>query len=287
MKPEARTFQWQPPGMQPDYGRASVSAPAVPPQQSQGGSKLPPTASVPVAGSAAALLMRPRAGGGGPGATSAFPGGPPAVCPSLVLPHKDCNFIISLESLIRPEVSAGVIDIKGSSGRTLLRAQLGNLSDGRLCLSLASVGVEDDPRTRIVAPAPGQQGFELYGRANRFYGRLEPNGGPNTRVLIYEEEHVLSLDFVDPANFQIVARSLADVQLGSSERAPGQGAGWPSEILRLNVRAGVDAVLITSCMLAMVLFQPTARTVPADFARRSVVPSSGYSARRTSPPRGT
>lgn len=200
---------------------------------------------------------------------AAFPGGPPAVCPSLILPKQEAKFMISLDSMLRPDTTAGMLDIKGSSGRTLLRAQLGACAEaaGRICLSLASVGCEDDPRTRILSPAPGQPGFELYGRGNRYYGSLEPSAASTScRVLIFDGEPVLTLDFEDRGALKVVARSLADEELGHSVRAAapalassastsvGSRMTGPSEILRLNVRPNVDAVLITSCILAMVLF---------------------------------
>eukprot|EP00929_Paragymnodinium_shiwhaense_P006886 TRINITY_DN110837_c0_g1_i1.p1 TRINITY_DN110837_c0_g1~~TRINITY_DN110837_c0_g1_i1.p1 ORF type:complete len:525 (+),score=114.37 TRINITY_DN110837_c0_g1_i1:178-1752(+) len=250
------------------------------------------------AGSAAAVLTRPSAGGealaaSGPAAsmlvrpppptagvmaappTAAFPGGPPAVCPSLILPNTEAKFVISMEALLRPELTGGRLDIKGSSGRKLLSAELANSGDGRLCLSLASVGCEDTPRARIFSPAPGRTDMELLGKGNSFYGSLQPNGSPTSFVLLYEGEAVLHVQIVDSASFRIVVCSKDGVQLGHSERTLGGPGG--SEVLRLNVRRGVDAVLVVSCVLAMVLVHggsPHGGSSPSPSLRTSMAPPS-------------
>lgn len=193
-----------------------------------------------------------------PGASEVESAGVPAVCPHLILPNNEARFMIGMGALSR--TSAGMLDVKGTSGRTLLSASIGE-EGNRRCLQLASVNCERDPRTRILAPLPGAEGrgvLEVYGKQNRFYGTIEPLPGVHestasarfllrcgTRPVMIIEQH-------DLRDFAMEAFSMDRQRLGSAGRAPGE----PGDNWKLTVSPGSDAILIVSCMLAMILLRP-------------------------------
>merc|ERR1719389_437521 len=84
------------------------------------------------------------------GGSSASPasGGPPSICPSLILPHTEARFMIPIESLMR---ASGELDIRGTSGRKLLHGSVTETAEGQRCLSFASCGCEEDPRVTVLS----------------------------------------------------------------------------------------------------------------------------------------
>lgn len=217
--------------------------------------------------------------------------GPPPICPSLILPNTEARFLIPMENLLRP--NPGVLDILGTSGRKLLHAAVEDSPGGQKMLSLASVGCEGDPRARICT-TPSEV-MQIYGKRQRFYGTLEPRAGVGGALVKCDGYHVMTIDSVDPTGLQLTASTPEGRMLASAGRsgAPGgaSGAGMPGrggpDHWRLQVKPGADAVLVASCMLAILLLQPTSTgtvtpSLPSASPRastRSMAPSA-----RSQPP---
>jgi hypothetical protein len=195
--------------------------------------------------------------------------GPPPICPSLILPNTEARFMISMESLRNP---GAAIDILGTSGRKLLHADINQSADGRGSLSLCSVGCEDDPRCTITAATSASSlsplsSLEISGRGRRPYGTMEP-GGPGWRggvvtvggkpVMIVETTPLPSGDLY--TSLRMTASTMEGRLLAAADPTnDGRGHGEQSWKLQVKVTPGSDAVLISSCMLAVhILWPPTA-----------------------------
>jgi len=178
--------------------------------------------------------------------------GPPSICPSLILPNTEARFVIAMDSLRLS--SACQIDILGTSGRKLLHAAITLQPDGRHVLALASVGCQEDPRCIIHGPAAGSAKMEVSGRQGQPYGMLEPeNAGV---ILTYSNQAAMVLDTAGLLEYRLAARTMDGKLLAtasqavSSSRGPGADPTW-----KLQVKPGADAVLIASCMLAVLLLR--------------------------------
>lgn len=206
----------------------------------------------------------------GPTASS----GPPPICPSLILPNTEARFMINIEDLRNP---AGSIDIFGTSGRKLLHADITQLADGRRSLSLCSVGCEEDPRCTITTPASvlPTSALEIYGRGRRPYGTLEP-GGPGGVMHVGGKPMMVVESAPWPSGnlhtFRMTAATMEGRLLAAADPTnDGRGHGEQSWKLQVKVTPGSDAVLISSCMLALLILWPSAATASQD--ARAVGPS--------------
>jgi len=187
----------------------------------------------------------------------------PPICPSLILPHTEARFMIQMAHLQRE--SAGPVNILGTSGRQLLHALVCGSPDNRRCLMVASCGCEDDPRTCIFTPLNDEpsQALEIFGKAGKFYGWLEfPSR--NQAVLLYSgdtgmQKPVLQIEMGSREDLRMSASMMDGRLLASAGRNVGvagrQGEG-AEDSWKMQVKPGVDAVLITSCMLALILLRP-------------------------------
>lgn len=198
-------------------------------------------------------------------APQAASSGPPPVCPSLILPNTEARFMINMESLRSP---TGSIDIHGTSGRKLLHADFSQFADGRRSIALCSVGCEDDPRCIITAPAASaltMTPLEILARGRRPYGTLEP-GGPGWRggvvivggkpVMIVEAPPSSTGEF--PASLRMTASTMDGRMLAAADpTSESYGHGEQPWKLQVKVTPGSDAVLISSCMLAIHLLWPS------------------------------
>jgi hypothetical protein len=187
----------------------------------------------------------------------------PPICPSLILPHTEARFMIQMDHLLRQ--TTGPVNILGTSGRKLLHALVCDSPDGRRCLMLASCGCEDDPRTCIFTPTDTSQALEVFGKAGKFYGWLELPGR-NQGVLLYsgdagEQKPVLQIEMGNPQDLRMSASTMDGRLLASAGRNVGVGSqqfsSQGSDSWKMQVKPGVDAVLITSCMLALILLRPS------------------------------
>lgn len=197
--------------------------------------------------------------------------GPPPICPSLILPNTEARFKVSMDSLLR--LTTGDLDVLGTSGRKLLHASVRDAADGRRVLSLASVGCEGEPRCTICAPLlGGGSGLDVYGRGSQFYGNIEatPGGGGILRFMgsPYDGAAVMTLDPGNPADLALTASTVDGRRLATGGRSAGDE--W-----KLQVKQGADAVLIGSCMLAMLLLRPSPASGPGHFGSRPSAAPSG------------
>lgn len=186
----------------------------------------------------------------------------PPICPSLILPHTEARFMIQMDQLLR--LKTGPVSILGTSGRKLLHALVCDSPDSRRCLMLASCGCEDDPRTCIFTPQREErsQALEVFGKSGKFYGWLEFQGR-NQAVLSYsgtdgEQKPVLQIEMSNQQDLRMSASTIDGRILASAGKSVGAVSQQleGSDAWKMQVKPGVDAVLITSCMLALVLFGP-------------------------------
>lgn len=190
----------------------------------------------------------------------------PPICPSLILPHTEARFMIQTEHLLR--LTTGSVNILGTSGRKLLHALVCDSPDGRRCLMLASCGCEDDPRTCIFTPQGGvgsSQALEVFGKGGKFYGWLEFPGGSRAMLAWAgngtEHKPVMQIDLcVGGEDLSMKASTPEGRVLASAGRDVAGGTGMAprgaEDTWKMQVKPGVDAVLITSCMLAIILLKP-------------------------------
>lgn len=197
----------------------------------------------------------------------------PAICPALILEHTEARFMIAMDCLTIDTV--GTIDILGPCGRTLLHASV-STADGRRCLSVASVGYEDDPRAMVISRArtPGdelgaaegleaqdqrqQDSFQIYGRGGEHFAVLEPSTSDGL-LLFLEDKPVLSVEVGSAADLRMSAyaqdgRPLAvagrNISIGGRPKDDGVDT-W-----KLQVKPAVDAILVIACMLTKILLRP-------------------------------
>lgn len=206
---------------------------------------------------------------GSSGAASA-----PILCRSLVLPNLESVFNISAEALLSRRL--GNLQIKGASERTLLECAVQERQ-----LSIRSVG--NDARPRATVRKDGGA-LNIYGREDSFFGSLEAASGPNDCGLVQDGEVRMKVLAEPGGQLQFRAFAMDGQQLAAGGCVHGE---W-----RLQVRANADAILITSCVLAMIFFSPAARssiatpvsTTPQPSISRQPTPQASASVSRSPPP---
>eukprot|EP00931_Biecheleriopsis_adriatica_P007794 TRINITY_DN109048_c0_g1_i1.p1 TRINITY_DN109048_c0_g1~~TRINITY_DN109048_c0_g1_i1.p1 ORF type:complete len:371 (-),score=91.57 TRINITY_DN109048_c0_g1_i1:19-1131(-) len=184
--------------------------------------------------------------------------GPPAICPSLVLPNSEARFMISMHSIM----TADALEIRGTSGRKLLTATFGGGAvSQQQHLSLACVGCEDDPRC-IVSTAGGGT-LTVFGRRREHYGEIEKSEPPRCQgaVLTCRGQPVMLVEVLKPESLHVVVstpgkRLLAEGRCKEepSRSASGSAGPW----WQLEVKPGADAVLIVSSILSITRLWKTA-----------------------------
>jgi hypothetical protein len=190
----------------------------------------------------------------------------PPICPSLILPHTEAKFMVQMDGLLNPNAAEG-ISICGTSGRKLLHASVSDTPDGRRFLAISSCGCEDDPRTCIATSSAFEsEALEVFGKAGQFYGYLDFRGGHQAQLQWWDgnasaRQPVISFALGSMSDRCINASTMDGRLLASAGRTgavPGQGKllEASSDTWKLTVKPGVDAVLITSCMLALLLLCP-------------------------------
>lgn len=192
----------------------------------------------------------------------------PPICPSLILPHTEARFVIDMNRMKR--MQTGPFDILGTSGRKLLDALVCDAPGRRRCLMLASCGCGDDPRTCVFTAKPGSsppstdsEALEIFGRAGKFYGWLEFPGGMEVMLLHSgvdgKVRRVLRIEMESASDLRMAASTMDGRVLASCGRsAAGQVAAQQFEGIDtwyMQVKPGIDAVLITSCILALIFLR--------------------------------
>jgi len=183
-----------------------------------------------------------------------LPGTPtkvPPMCPQLILPHTEARFVISMNAL--HGMTKGSLDIMGTSGMKLLSAVVCDSPDGRRCLMLASPGREDDPRACVFSCSAGGASFEIFGNTGTFYGWLECPPGSKAQLLhggssSGEGTPVMQINMGRQSDLHIEAFNMAGELLAHASR---RDDSW-----KLQATPGSDAVLVSSCMLALILLRP-------------------------------
>lgn len=205
------------------------------------------------------ISARPTVGSSG--AASA-----PILCRSLVLPNLESVFNINAEALQSRRL--GNLQIKGASERTLLECAVQERQ-----LSIRSVG--NDARPRATVRKDGGA-LNIYGREDSFFGSLEAASGPNDCGLVQDGEVRMKVLAEPGGALQFRAFAMDGQQLAAGGCVNGE---W-----RLQVRANADAILITSCILAMIFFSPAARASIAGATPMHMSPAATPHAVSRSPP---
>jgi len=170
---------------------------------------------------------------------------PPPICPALILANTEARFQIPVASFI---AGNKVTDILGGSGRKLLHCERSAERDGREKLAIASCGAEHDPKATILGnPMRKGQVFEIFGRGDVPYGKLEPCYGGGFQVQV-QGRPVMSIEC--GSNLTMTASSMAGGLLASASKGPPTG----HQMWTLKVQAKNDAVLIAACMLAIIFY---------------------------------
>eukprot|EP00928_Gymnodinium_smaydae_P049603 TRINITY_DN3330_c0_g1_i2.p1 TRINITY_DN3330_c0_g1~~TRINITY_DN3330_c0_g1_i2.p1 ORF type:complete len:529 (+),score=83.68 TRINITY_DN3330_c0_g1_i2:915-2501(+) len=188
---------------------------------------------------------------------------PPPICPALVMPNTETRFLIKMDDLQR--IKVGSLEITGNSGRALLTATISASPPGSqelARLSIASIGCTADPRTTLIVlrPSPGSPSpaHILIGKDEEAYGTFEIGSIPPFRSLLkHQGIPVMHLEMTNMANFSIIAYSMEGATLctsGPKEQNLNPPTGDSNMMWRMQVKPGADAVLITTCMLAMMVF---------------------------------
>lgn len=171
--------------------------------------------------------------------------GPPPICPRLILPSTTARFLVATSSLVN---TGETLELKGATGRTLLRATV-DATDGKVrSLALASL-TEEEPLCTVTADGAAEGTLDILGRCQRRYGVIVIHSIGNATVQVGGEAIVdirCSEDELRPRPCcKMTASSMDGRQLGT---------GLPEhDSWKLTVAPGEDAVLICSCMLALAL----------------------------------
>lgn len=195
----------------------------------------------------------------------------PPLCPSLILPNTQARFMIPIDNLMTAagelDMQVEHLDIRGTSGRKLLHGAVSETPEGRRCLALASCGCDEDPRVTVLAPPRNdsiQRGIsgglcgtmELYGKNGKFYGTLEPAASAGA-WLRHNGEFVMSLEMAS-SDLRMTASSVDGRRLawaGKNVASAEMRQLESHDMWKVTVEPNLDAVLISSCMLAALLFK--------------------------------
>jgi len=182
--------------------------------------------------------------------------GPPPICLSLILPRTEARFIVSSDALL--SLTTGTLDILGTSGRKLLHVSVSAVEGGRRCLTIASCRVEDDElRACILSPHEHSADLEVFGKDNIPYGTIQVGSGSGG-LLVHSKGPVMSIETGNEANLRMTALSIQGSLLASAGRdTPVSGqCNEASNLWKLRVKPGADAVLILACMLGIIILRP-------------------------------
>jgi len=188
--------------------------------------------------------------------------GPPPICPALILPSTEASFMLPLDDVMK---SQGKFDIMGPSGRKLLSVFVGSAPRGRRCVAVLPLNSED-PRCTIFSPDVGRSDMDINGRRGQSYGTLRASEEfSNCYVLQVSGRAAMHLRVQDADALILMATTVSgrvlatggplDAAKPSSEFAPEEHSPSASKIWRLQIKPGMDAVLMLSCMLALGVFQ--------------------------------
>lgn len=181
---------------------------------------------------------------------------PPAMCPSLVLPHCESWFAVSFDKLM----SNASFDMIGLSGRPLLRANVKNPrgpGDVR-AVGIAMLGKSTSilGSCQTLPPGSAPDGtLELRGSREAFFGTLAPST-PGCYSLTCNEQLALTIAF-DTQVGQLLVSAHDGTVIGSARRRLDSEFFSSSEHLEVRVGPSIDSILVLCCVLGVLLFGAT------------------------------
>ncbi|CAE8638086.1 unnamed protein product, partial [Polarella glacialis] len=182
---------------------------------------------------------------------------PDAICPALILPHGEAQFLLPAEALRR--LSRGPVEVLGPSGRPLLHARLQAAAGAPvptqgMWLELSTTATSKYPHASVgplvlgkALAAPGS--LEVRGPRGDRYGLLQPSGRVAWQVLRNGGHLVLSMTLAEGGAGLVVAAASGKV-IGSAMPTP------EGEACCVKVSPGVDALLTLLSVLAVILTSP-------------------------------
>jgi hypothetical protein len=180
--------------------------------------------------------------------------GPPPICPRLILASTTARFLVATSSLIN---LGETLELKGATGRALLRATV-DATDGIVkSVALSSV-TEEEPLCTVRAEGAAEGTLDILCRYQQRYGTMVIHSGGNATVQVRGEAIMdITCPEAEVGRFphcKMAATSMDGRQLGT---------GYPDhDSWKLTVAPGGDAVLICSCMLALVLRKARTQQYP-------------------------
>lgn len=183
--------------------------------------------------------------------------GPPPVCPNLVLPSTEAAFMLPLETIQRPH---GSFDMTGPSGRKIMNIHVVLGPNSHRCIAVSPLNC-DEPRCVVHEPKNDCRDMEVQGRSGTSYGLLRP--ASRGYVLQVEGQAVMHLQIQDRARLIFMATTMRHRVLATAGPISGMSADCETateghvsaDLWRLQIKPGIDAVLLVSCMLALSTFE--------------------------------
>jgi len=196
-------------------------------------------------------------------------GTPPPICPYLIMPNTRACFMIDMACL--SSGTPNLLDIMGSSGMKLLDGSLEVMPDGRRSLVLTPVGMQHLCACVFTPPRGSRSGMktftasEVYGHGGVHYGTIEPDNANGANMLKCKGRPVMVIELADPQSLHMTALTLTRNVLATAARSLTEGDGMAGhlDVWKLEVEPGVDAVLVASCMLAIILMSGERQSLPA------------------------
>lgn len=185
----------------------------------------------------------------------------PHLYPSLVLPRHKAIFRIETQRLQFLLHNSGELDIRGTTGRRLLHAGKIHQPPGYSQLKISSVDCTDKPRTTVRTPRMTDPSFGYVGRNVTSSERLEVYGRQESPYGILERVHDSDL-----VHLLCAGAPAMQIQVQNAEQLVPRVRNTQGELLaeagidstdtscwKLEVEKNVDAILVTTCLLARLL----------------------------------
>lgn len=176
----------------------------------------------------------------------------PVICHSLILHNSRTVFRMDMDDLLT--LTEGVLDITGLKGKNiLLKAFAGSDKEGRQCITLGSARDNFALCVKVVAAPDGGGCLEVYGRGKDLFGTIESTSS-SWSSLICKGQPAINIEHHDLASLQM----LVSLPAGNGEivAMTKRQVIDDSEFLVVQVQPGMDAVLITACLLSTLLLVP-------------------------------
>lgn len=177
------------------------------------------------------------------------------VCGSMLLPNSEAVLNGSLTAIRTSKRAV----INRSAGRPLLLAAFGVSKARRPMLRVAYQSCETDPRCSVEVVDAETPRFFIYGRKDVLYGSMEPSPARGQKCLIikHKDLSILRLEVASLENVEVEATSPHDGRRLATAGLHAQNDQW-----QLQAEPGADALLILSCILAVVRLWPSATEQP-------------------------